>query len=121
MRELLRDRLHKNSIFCTKSSPLVELYVQSPGQVRRCAAEEPDHWHRGSLRARRARPRHRAAEKRDELAPPHSITSSAMLSSDGGTVRPSIRAVWALMTSSNLVDCSTGRSAGLAPLRMRPV
>src|SRR5215813_2422652 len=30
MRELLRDRLHKNSIFCTKSSPLVELYVQSP-------------------------------------------------------------------------------------------
>src|SRR5262249_43369048 len=29
MLELLRDRLHKKSIFCTKSSPLVELYVQS--------------------------------------------------------------------------------------------
>jgi hypothetical protein len=26
-------------------------------------------------------------------------------------VRPSILAVWALMTSSNLVDCSTGKSA----------
>ena len=50
----------------------------------------------------------------------HSITSSARASSDGGTVRPSILAVWALMTSSNLVDCTTGKSAGLAPLRMRP-
>jgi hypothetical protein len=36
----------------------------------------------------------RAAEKRDELtAAAHSITSSAMASSDGGTVRPSVRAV----------------------------
>jgi hypothetical protein len=51
----------------------------------------------------------------------HSITSSAAVSSVGGTVRPSIRAVWALMTSSNFVACKTGSSAGLAPLRMRPV
>ena len=50
----------------------------------------------------------------------HSITSSARASSVGGTVIPSIRAVCALITSSNLVDCATGRSAGLAPLRMRP-
>ena len=50
----------------------------------------------------------------------HSITSSAVASSDGGTVRPSMRAVEALMTSSNLLDCTTGKSAGLAPLRMRP-
>src|SRR5262249_2857265 len=61
------------------------------------------------------------AEQRDELAPLHSITSSATLSNDDGTVRPSILAVWALMTNSNLVDWSTGRSAGLAPLRMRAV
>src|SRR5262249_17735693 len=41
-------------------------------------AEKPDHWHRRLLRARRQWPRrHRAAEQRDELAPPHSITSSA--------------------------------------------
>src|SRR5215471_6878122 len=65
--------------------------------------------------------RSRAAEQRDERAALHSITSSARLSSAAGTVRPSILAVWALMTSSNLVDCSTGRSAGLTPLRMRPV
>src|SRR5262245_20680935 len=50
----------------------------------------------------------------------YSITSSALASSDAGTVRPSIVAVSALMTSSNLVDCTTGKSAGLAPLRMRP-
>ena len=51
----------------------------------------------------------------------HSITSSATASSDGGTVRPSIRAVAVLMTSSSLVACTTGKSAGFAPLRMRPV
>src|SRR5262245_24726086 len=50
----------------------------------------------------------------------HSITSSARASSVGGISRPSIRAVSALMTRSNLLDCTTGRSAGLAPLRMRP-
>src|SRR5262249_3813965 len=62
----------------------------------------------------------RAAEKRDERAPPHSITSSAIASSPGGTSMPSIRAVWTLMTNSNLVDCSVGRSAGFAPLRILP-
>jgi ABC transporter substrate binding protein len=77
------------------------------------------------LRARRERPRgRRPAEERYELAPldwcDHSITSSAATSSLSGTVRPSILAVWLLMTSSNLVDCTTGRSAGLAPLRIRP-
>src|SRR6516165_118199 len=70
------------------------------------------------LRARRERPRdHRAAEERDELPTiAHSITSSARASKVGGTSRPSARAVIRLMTNSNLVDCITGRSAGLAPL-----
>src|SRR5262249_26242646 len=53
-------------------------------------------------------------------APLHSITSSARASNDGGTVMPSILAVSALMTSSNFDDCTTGRSAGFAPLRTRP-
>src|SRR5262245_59772724 len=76
----------------------------------------------GLLRARRERPRNcRSADERDELAPPHSITSSAVASSDCGTVRPSIVAVWALTTSSNLLDCTTGKSPGLAPWRRRPV
>src|SRR5262249_11995064 len=55
-----------------------------------------------------------AAELRDarsgkSWAIPHSITSSAMASSDGGKAMPSSRAVEALMTSSNLVPCTTGK------------
>jgi hypothetical protein len=49
----------------------------------RPAAEKPDHRHRRLLRARCERPRRRANEERDELAPPHSITSSARSSSAG--------------------------------------
>ena len=74
------------------------------------------------LRLRRERPR--------AAAPPssvmnsrrsHSITSSARASSVDGTSRSSNLAVCVLMTSSNLIDCMTGKSAGLAPLRTRPV
>ena len=73
------------------------------------------------LRARRERPtRRRAAEQRDELAAVHSITSSARKRIAVGTSRPSIFAVFRLTTSSNLVGCSTGKSAGFSPLRIRP-
>src|SRR5258705_13891054 len=48
----------------------------------------------------------------------YSITSSAWASSDDGTVRPSALAVLRLMTSSNLVGRSTGRSDGRAPWRI---
>src|SRR5262249_22766056 len=61
--------------------------------VRRSGVEEPYHWHRRLLRSRRERPRCRAAEQRDELAPSHSITSSARASSVAGTSRPSALAV----------------------------
>ena len=66
-------------------------------------------------------------ERRGEEAPrerPHegptlhySITSSARASSDGGMVSAMALAVLRLMTNSSLVGCSTGKSAGLAPLR----
>ncbi len=49
----------------------------------------------------------------------HSMTSSARSSSDCGIVRPRALAVLRLMNSWNLVGCSTGRSAGFAPLSMR--
>src|SRR5262249_29622717 len=62
-----------------------------------------------------------AAEQRDELAAIHSITSSAATSSLSGTVRPSILAVDVFITSSNLLVCTTGNSAGFAPLRTRPM
>src|SRR5215831_4825539 len=73
---------------------------------------------RPSLRPRNKRPEHRtgrrrAAEQRDEVAPPdHSITSSAMARSPGGNVRPSALAVLRLIRNSNLVACTTGRLAG---------
>ena len=49
----------------------------------------------------------------------HSITLLARASSVGAKSRPSAFAVRRLMTSSNMEGCSTGRSLGLAPLRMR--
>ena len=50
----------------------------------------------------------------------YSIISSATESNVGGIDRPSALAAFRLMTSSNLVDCMTGRSAGFSPLRTRP-
>ena len=49
----------------------------------------------------------------------YSITSSARSSSDCGIVRPSALAVLRLITSSNRDGCSTGRSPGLAPFKIR--
>src|SRR5262249_2471043 len=82
--------------------------------------KESDHRHRRLLRARRERPRRRAAQQRYELAPLHSITSSAMARMPGGTVRPIALAVLRLRTNSNFVDWTTGRSAGRAPPRILP-
>jgi hypothetical protein len=48
----------------------------------------------------------------------HSVTSSARARSAGGSAMPIAFTVLRLMTSSNFVDCSTGRSAGFAPFRI---
>src|SRR5262249_14733172 len=58
-------------------------------------------------------------EPHDELAPRHSITSSARASSLSETVKPSALAVLRLMTSTYLIGACTGRSAGFSPLRIR--
>jgi hypothetical protein len=71
------------------------------------------------LRARGKRPcGRRAAEQGDERAPPHSITSSARARRVAGKSRPIAFAALRLMTSSNFVGCSTGKSAGFDPLRI---
>ena len=58
------------------------------------------------LRPRREGPYRRAAEERDELAPPIlSITSSAMARIPGGMVSPSALAVLRLITNSKLIGC----------------
>src|SRR5262249_6641334 len=49
----------------------------------------------------------------------HSTTSSASASSVFGTLRPIAFAVFRLSTNRKRVGCSTGRSAGLVPLKMR--
>jgi hypothetical protein len=70
----------------------------------------------GLLRPGRERPcGRRAAEKRNELAPSHSITAFARASSLSGIVSPSALAVLRLMTRSNSIGCSIGISAGFAP------
>jgi hypothetical protein len=51
----------------------------------------------------------------------YSITASVIASRFGGMGRPSNLAVCRLMTSSYLIGCSTGRSAGFSPLSTRPV
>src|SRR5262249_55308108 len=50
--------------------------------------------------------------------PHHSITLSARSNIPVGSSMPRALAVLRLTISSNLVACSTGRSAGLAPLRI---
>src|SRR5262245_48523633 len=82
------------------------------------AAEQADQRH-CRLPARRERPRRSAAKQRDELAPNHSIISSARASSVGGTSRPSALAVFRLIVRSNFTGACTGRSAGFSPLSMR--
>src|SRR5262249_42505177 len=87
----------------------------------RTAAEESNHRQPTLLRTGAERPRCRGAdEQRDELAALHSITSSARASSVGGTSRPSAFAALRLIANSNLVGCTTGRSAGRAPFSTRP-
>ena len=48
-----------------------------------------------------------------------SMTRSACNKTDGGIGIPSALAVLRLMINSNVVGCSTGRSAGAAPFRIR--
>src|SRR5215472_6377868 len=73
---------------------LMECCQRIGGLAWRAAAEEANHGHRRLLRAHRERPRDsRAAEQCDELAALHSITSSAMESTPGGTSTPSALAV----------------------------
>jgi hypothetical protein len=68
-----------------------------------------------------ARPRSSGSSGRAKAdIPDYSMTSSARAETVGGTVRPRIFAVLRFSTSSNLVGCMTGRSAGFSPLRIRP-
>src|SRR6202051_4827155 len=101
--------------------PHAELGLPRANDERPHEVNDPvPRWSAGDPPARRDdRPCGRAAEQRDELAPFHSITSSARASTVAGTSRPSALAVLRLITNSYLVGACTGRSAGFSPLRMR--
>src|SRR4029079_13180256 len=71
------------------------------------------------LPTRRKWPCRRAAEKRHECAPVHSITLSARSRIDSEIERPIAVAALRFTTSSNLTACSTGSSLGFAPLSTR--
>ena len=80
----------------------------------RAAAEIGD-----ARKGRRLRPRRRSdsrdAGRQQKMPALHSMTSSAWASRLGGRVRPSVLAVFLLITSSKAVGCSIGRLAGDAP------
>src|SRR5262249_26435062 len=101
------------------AQPLPERVEQGRpiGRGRQTKKTYPRHLSR-LLRVGRKRRGEEAESASDEGAPVHYwMTSSARASTAGGMVRPRALAVLRLMTSSNLVGCSMGRSAALAPLR----
>jgi hypothetical protein len=49
----------------------------------------------------------------------YSITSSAVASNIGGTLRPKVLAVLRLIAKSNFAGCMTGRLAGFSPFKIR--
>ena len=70
-----------------------------------------------SLRAPMQRIEQYATYSRNEGASSHSMTSSARASKVVGMSSPMVFAALWLITSSNFVGCSIGKSPGLAPLR----
>src|SRR5262249_34056793 len=118
--QFMRVRLHAIGIGGGKTCVKPDVASLSPSQLKQPLLEHCyaglDHWVVFSesdehadpphpiwlLRLRCERPRSRCtAKQRDEIAPFHSITSSARASSVGGRVRPSTLAVVKLMTRTN--------------------
>jgi len=90
-------------------------------RARRCISEIAEPRNRCRLLCVGAERRGECTGQRgqQEAAAVHySINWSARANTDGGIVRPRALAVLRLMTSSNFVGCSTGRSPGFAPLRI---
>jgi hypothetical protein len=91
-----------------------------PSRSGRERAEKPDAVHPSRLLRLGAsgaarRPREPSSHVRRSI---YWMSSSARARTAGGIVSPSILAVLRLITSSNLLGCSMGRSAGFAPLRI---
>jgi len=92
-------------------------------RLRRSGLQQPDDRQRRLLRARGERWQHgrrrRAADERDEVAPPHSITSSARDAKAGDTNKPMAFAALRFITIWYFVGAWIGRSLGFSPWRIR--
>src|SRR5438552_3273495 len=103
---------------------LTESFLERPqgwGVSRPSIGEEtkPVHLPRRLRLGHERRSKERRTRASKERAPVHHwMTSSARCRSAGGIVRPRALALLRLITNSNFVGCSTGRSPGLAPLRI---
>src|SRR5215469_1277079 len=111
----------KRPCHCTTSNPDELAPPHCPSHVRE-AHRSGSNWEVGSGQVSAGNVRfgskadilHCGKERR------YSITSSARESTVGDISKPSAFAVLRLITSLNFVDCTTGRSVGLVPLRIRP-
>src|SRR5713101_7054140 len=113
--------LHDHDLaFCKAdlAEPLFERLVE--GRSDGVAAEHTDPWHPPNLLGFSERRGEEAASERADERPSvhYSMTWSARRRRDCGMVRPRALAVLRLMTSSNFVGSSMGRSPGFAPLRI---
>ena len=100
---------------------LLRLGGQRRGEDRSAASQEAttrDHWIKGRVTGTLSPAGREDQGEGFEKIRVHLITSSTRSSTGGGIVRPRALAVLRLLTSSNFVGCSTGRSPGLALLRI---
>src|SRR6516225_96807 len=119
--KFLRGQATRPSCFATYDNASSVAIAESPFQIGLGSAHtEAAALHSCLVRTGYERPcRCHGPDQRDEVATPHSITSSARSRMDEGTSRPSTFAVLRLTTRSKLIGAWTGSSLGFAPLRMR--
>jgi hypothetical protein len=100
---------------CFPSVEVAAAILSRPGLDRRNLRRTLPRRSGSCPRHDRPQPEHGNSHPAKPTAGPHSITSSARSRKDFGMIRPSLRAVFRLMNSSNLVGCSTGKCRLGAP------
>jgi len=93
-------------------------HVGASGQVARQKAYSRDLGRRLRPGGERRGDEHRTRASKERATVYHWMILSARRTNDWGIVSPSVLAVLTLMTSSNLVTRSIGRSPGFAPFKI---
>jgi hypothetical protein len=113
--------LYNITVISQPLSKCIRIRIGSGNSRCQCPRKIPYPWDFPLLRLdwKAKRQEHSSDTESNDSAPQsHLITLSALASTFGGIVRPICLAAFKLITSSNFVGCSIGRSAGLAPLRI---